>query len=332
MRKLIITSLIFFVFLFLIFNSLRAYEREIKSLSSVMSENIARAGKKTIAVVDFIDLQGNVTELGRFLAEEFSVALSGTGKGFEVVERTQLKAILKEHKLVLTGIIDPSTAKKLGQIVGVDALITGTITPFGDTVRVAAKVLDTGSGKVIAASSGDIPKTKAIEELLARGIESSQLITSQPTTTTYTPSVDSKQSKKVGNITVAVKGIRVAKGQVMVDLDFYNHADKELIMGINQLTRPNLIDEKGNVYRYEQRGTKNWVTDVFIFTDDFLTLNPKSNNDVMLKFLPGEQNISIKDIGSNFSVSFIFLVYNRDERSSSTHDVSFSDIKGRVPR
>lgn len=159
------------IFLISDFNITMAYEREIKNLSSIMSENIAKAGRKTIAVVDFTDLQGNVTELGRFVAEEFSVALAGADKGFEVIDRTHLKTILKEHKLAVTDIIDPSTARKLGQIAGVQALITGTITPFGDSVRLSVKILDTASAKVIGASSGDIAKTKAIEELLAKGIE-----------------------------------------------------------------------------------------------------------------------------------------------------------------
>ena len=148
-----------------------AYEKQIQSLSAFMAGKIAAAGKKSIAVVDFTDLQGNVTELGRFLAEEFSVALAGASKGFEVVDRTHLKSIMAEHKLASTGIIDPQTARKLGKIAGVEALITGTITPFGDSIRLSVKVLDTETAKMISASTGNIAKTKAIEELLARGIE-----------------------------------------------------------------------------------------------------------------------------------------------------------------
>lgn len=147
------------------------YEKEIKNLSASIAERVAKAGKKNIAVVDFTDLQGNVTELGRFIAEEFSVELAGADKGFEVVERTQLKSILKEHKLAVSDLIDPSTARKLGQIAGVDALITGTITPFGESIRLSVKILDTTTAKIIGATSGDIPKTKAIEELLARSID-----------------------------------------------------------------------------------------------------------------------------------------------------------------
>jgi curli biogenesis system outer membrane secretion channel CsgG len=150
-------------------------------MAATMADSIARSQKKTIAVVDFTDLQGNVTELGRFLAEEFSVALAGTDKGFEVVDRTHLKAILAEHKLASTGVIDPATARKLGQIVGVEALVTGTITPFGDSVRLAVKGLDTLTAKVILAAATDIPKTKAVEELLAKGIQAGPQPAATPT-------------------------------------------------------------------------------------------------------------------------------------------------------
>jgi len=132
MGKVLIVVFISLTFLFSYSAIAMAYEKEIKNLSSTMAESIAKEGKKSIAVADFTDLQGNITELGRFLAEEFSVALAGAGKGFEVVDRTHLKTLIQEHKLSATGLIDPSIAKKLGQIAGVDALITGTITPFGD--------------------------------------------------------------------------------------------------------------------------------------------------------------------------------------------------------
>src|SRR5712664_1113351 len=137
-----------------------ALAQDLKTVSSSLSSRIAASGRKTVAVIDFTDLQGNVTELGRFLAEELSVDLVNDARGFEVIDRTHLKSILQEHKLATTGLIDPQTARKLGQIAGVDALVTGTITAFGDSVRLSAKVLDTSTAKIIAASTADVPKTK----------------------------------------------------------------------------------------------------------------------------------------------------------------------------
>ncbi len=142
------------------------YEKEIKQLSEQMAAKISAKGKKTVAVVDFTDLEGNVTQLDQFIAEEFSVALAGVGKGFRVIDRTRLKSIIKENKLAETGFIDPATASKLGNIAGVDALVTGTLTPFGDTVHLTVKVLDSETADVIDSAKSDIAKTPAINELL----------------------------------------------------------------------------------------------------------------------------------------------------------------------
>ncbi len=139
---------------------------DIRSLANSLAQDIASAGRRSIAVVDFTDLQGNPTELGRFLAEEFAVALTRTRKGFEVVDRNHLNTLLREHKLASSGLIDPATAKKLGQIAGVDAIVSGSLTPFGDSVRIAVKVLATDTARIVTADSADLPKTRTIEELL----------------------------------------------------------------------------------------------------------------------------------------------------------------------
>ena len=135
MQKIFIVMLVVLVNLS-VASSGFAYEKEIKALSVTMSEKVAKAGKKNIAVADFTDLQGNTTELGRFLAEELSSNLAEDGKGFEIVDRNNLRSILNEHKFSMSGLVDPKTIKELGRIAGVDAIVTGTITPFGDSVRV----------------------------------------------------------------------------------------------------------------------------------------------------------------------------------------------------
>ncbi len=150
--------------------NLSAYEAEINRLSATMAKKIAAAKKAKVAVVDFTNLQGDVTELGRFIAEEFSVALAGAGKGFKIVDRTHLNSIIKEHKLSEKGIIDPNTARKLGKIAGVEALVTGTLTPFGDTVRIVVKILDTDTAEVIDTNGGKIAKTEAIKVLIATSV------------------------------------------------------------------------------------------------------------------------------------------------------------------
>jgi TolB-like protein len=153
-------------------SSLYAYEREIETLASTLATSISNRGKKVIAVVDFTDLQGNTNELGRFVAEELSGDLIIAAKGFDVVDRNHLKSIMAENKLSMSGLADPTTIKKLGKIAGADALVTGSLTPFGDSIRISCKAIDTSTAKVIGVAKGDIAKTDAIATLLKLGIKS----------------------------------------------------------------------------------------------------------------------------------------------------------------
>jgi TolB-like protein len=165
-------SRLFAVFIILLTLSQRArgQQTELRTLATGLAEDIQASGKKTIAVVDFTDLQGNPTELGRYLAEELSVAMARTHKGFEVIDRAHLKAILTEHKLAASGLIDPATAKKLGQISGADVLLTGTMTPFSESVRIAVKALATDTARIIGADTAELPKTATIIELIGHGV------------------------------------------------------------------------------------------------------------------------------------------------------------------
>ena len=149
-----------------------AYEMEIENLSNTIAKQISKSSRKhlqRVAVVDFTDLQGNVTELGRFIAEELSINLARSEKQFEVIDRTHLKSLLEEHKFNMSGLVDPQTAKKLGKIAGVDAIVTGKLTPFGDNVRVSCTVISTATAKTLAAGKTSIAKTRTIEQLLAGG-------------------------------------------------------------------------------------------------------------------------------------------------------------------
>ena len=165
--------------------------------------------------MDFTDLQGNITELGRFIAEEISADFAMTAKGFEVIDRNHLKTILTEHKLSMSGLVDPNTVKKLGQIAGVDAIITGSVTPFGDSIRISCKVIATDTARMITAAKGDIAKTKAIEELLSRGIDTGQVSSSA---SSYVPS---SAIKKIGRYNCDCKANNSCKRtKITVMLDF----------------------------------------------------------------------------------------------------------------
>lgn len=148
-----------------------AYEQQVQQLSHDLAAQLGARGAKKVAVVDFTDLRGDVNELGRFLAEELSVALDQAAEGFQVIDRTRLQVVFAEHRLGASGLIAPEDAKRLGQLVGADVLVSATMTPFGESVRLSVKALETETAALVASSRGDVPRTGAVEELLGRVVE-----------------------------------------------------------------------------------------------------------------------------------------------------------------
>jgi len=82
--------------------------------------------------MDFVNMNGEITKLGRYISEELTTRLYLTGK-FEVIERKLLDKIIEEQKISMSGMIDESSAVELGRVLGVDAIASGTITDLGTT-------------------------------------------------------------------------------------------------------------------------------------------------------------------------------------------------------
>src|SRR5215210_1009117 len=142
--------------------------KRVDELGQQIAGKMAARQKTTVAVVEFTDLQGNVTDFGRFLAEELVTRLGDMEK-FRVIERQLLTKIITEQKLSLTGVVDPASAKQLGKILGVDAIVSGTMTNLAQSVRVNARLISTETGEVFATAAADIFKDESVTGLLLRG-------------------------------------------------------------------------------------------------------------------------------------------------------------------
>ena len=180
MSKNVIALILAFSLFFALSAPSHSYQEELNQMSQGITKDIIKSGKKRVAVVDFTDLKGGTTELGRFIAEELSVDLTRNSQKYEVIDRGHLKSILTEHKFELSGLVDAQTVKELGKIAGVDLLVTGMLTPFGDSIRISCKILNTASAKVIGARKTEIAKTRSIENMLAHGIDSGDKPSSAP--------------------------------------------------------------------------------------------------------------------------------------------------------
>ena len=98
------------------------------------------------------------------LGESLSDAFLRTGK-VRVMERQQIEDVLKEQGFEKSGACDASEcAVKVGQILGIDQIVVGSIGKLGKSFVLSLRRVDVGTGKVIATSSRN--KSGAIDDLL----------------------------------------------------------------------------------------------------------------------------------------------------------------------
>lgn len=164
--KKIFSVLACFVLLLFVFTPLFAYEKEMEDLASYIANNMDKIGRKRVAVMDFNDNYGKPMELGKYLSDELTQFLKRKAKGFEILERAQLKTIINQSKIIINDPIDPDVVKRLGQVGRVGAIVTGSVRPFQDSVRVEINLINTYSGNVIGSTKADILKTQRMRELL----------------------------------------------------------------------------------------------------------------------------------------------------------------------
>lgn len=143
------------------------------ALDQLASEMVAALDEKqktAIAVVGFLDESGGESAFGRFLAEELTTRLF-SAKRFTVIERTLLEKILQEQNIERgTSLIDPLSAKRVGKLLGVDALASGTYTDLGERVRINGRLIATESGKVFAAAGVGLAMDPWVRGLLSKPI------------------------------------------------------------------------------------------------------------------------------------------------------------------
>lgn len=155
-----------------------AQTQDMDTALTKLADNVAAQikdhGNKKVTVLDFTDLQGGSSELGRYVAEELTVNLVMGKHDFAVLDRANLKSILAEHKLTAEGLVNPDNAKKLGQFAGVDALIIGNIIPKGSNVDLTVKIITTDTAEIVGAAKAQFGSDATAQQFLSSPVAESK--------------------------------------------------------------------------------------------------------------------------------------------------------------
>jgi TolB-like protein len=132
-------------------------------LSSDLIQAVENDQKHRIAVMRFADITDYSTpnegqsNLGLLVSEELTIRFANSTK-FSVVERVLLDKLFAEARMVEEGFIDEETAQKMGKLLGVDAICSGTFMILGDHIRFNARVISARTGLLLAAASAKVKR------------------------------------------------------------------------------------------------------------------------------------------------------------------------------
>jgi curli biogenesis system outer membrane secretion channel CsgG len=87
--------------------------------------------KKRVAVMSFEDRVGYGHNIGKGVSDMLITALVESDR-YLVVERSELDEILQEQGLGMSGAVTPQSAAQVGKLLGIEVMVTGSVTEFGE--------------------------------------------------------------------------------------------------------------------------------------------------------------------------------------------------------
>lgn len=131
----------------------------LRGLARDLAKGLRREKVERIAVLDFRHPDGTRDNGCSIVRERLTTYLASDSDA-DVIERRHLEKVLSELKLEISGVIDPRETHKLGKVLGVGAIVTGTLHELDrDTVEVNARLIHTQTGRILAAGLTTVERT-----------------------------------------------------------------------------------------------------------------------------------------------------------------------------
>lgn len=219
---------------------------------ATLQEPIAPVGisiPKVVAVLPFESLkERTATNTGKMAGEFITTALARFPT-FKVVERTRIEHVLNEMEFGASQSTTGGNAQKLGQMVGADTVVVGTVSEFESDLRLDARLVSVADGAILATGTA----------FAQRGIESlsraSDTVASQLNFAAIARATEAKAMREAAGRGLAVSVLSSSKtnqpralvpGDVMRSGEYY-----KLVLTPSRDGHAYVIqvDAKGNVFQ-----------------------------------------------------------------------------------
>ncbi len=123
------------------------------SLLLLLTSNVCEAqdDRLTIAILEFdaINQEAKASNKGRIVSEKITTEAVKSGQ-FKVVERQLIKQVLDENQFGDAGISGP-IAQQIGQLLGADAVMTGSVSQYKGELSIDARLVNVAEGRILMA-------------------------------------------------------------------------------------------------------------------------------------------------------------------------------------
>jgi len=117
------------------------------------------SAQTNLAIIPF-DAKGVSDIEAGVLTDRLGLELSKTGL-FKVLERGKMDSILTKQNFQITGCVTEECLVEVGQLLGVEQMMAGSVSRVGSTYSVILRLIDAGSGAIVQSTSYDHQGTLA---------------------------------------------------------------------------------------------------------------------------------------------------------------------------
>ena len=232
----------------------------VEQLARDLGNSVPEGRMLTVAVSDFPDLQGGVSDLGRYVSERLVTRLSARPEKFRVIERRRLDQVLSELRFNLTDLVDPAKAEQLGKMLGAQAIVVGTLSDLGNNVDIDARIIEIGTSSTLPGVSVTLSKDDTVRQLLERGRQMAGYGGASPggASPLAPASGSSTGFYESSELRIDVDSIKVVENGILVNIRYTNRRPNAIAISlsprdnspINLSTRA--ADELGNSHRLDR--------------------------------------------------------------------------------
>lgn len=142
------------------------YAKKMSDLKKLISSVIEDNEVESLLISKFSTLEGEQEKLGDYLAEELSFYASTLDANINVIDRSQLQRLIDEQKLHSAGLLDKNTLVNLGEIIGIQAIVTGKYQVLDNQVKIWLRMIDIEKGFVVFTERIDLSIEKDLEHII----------------------------------------------------------------------------------------------------------------------------------------------------------------------